>query len=143
MTKRLADTLIIRLDDVGALFQCKEEFVAILNDRNDDNDFLVVTIEEDDFLLFLGIRHFHSRKKGFTANIGSGPICWPKGAWRDSLHQELFRSLYYTSLNFLWKEKIVKVDWHGSWSLDQLAEASHFMYRHFLVPESVRRSVGE
>ena len=90
-------------------------------------------------MMFLGVRHFRSRKNEMeerrTQRVLKSAV---DDVYRYRLMDELFRGPYYTSLKFLWGEKIVKVDWHGSLGLDQLAEASHFMYLHFSVPEFAR-----
>lgn len=140
MTQEKLSTIpIIRLDDAGALFQCQLPFLAGFQGGGYPGSYKLITVSEGDFVMYLGIRHFQSRRNEFQEKKSSNIRKMKPEVFRARLKSELFHGAYNTSLNFLWKEKIVKVTWHGRWGLDQLTEAAAFMYLHFLVPEDLRK----
>lgn len=141
MTNKQGTRPIFRLDEEGTLFECCEGFYAkVVNENRRRPD--VASIEKGDFLLYLGSRHFRSKIGEMTDKARLGKQPHKPEVLRRRLLSELFHPPYYTSLNFLWKEKIVKVDWHGRWGLYQLAEASNFLYLHFRMP-ATERKVGK
>lgn len=138
------DTPKIKLDEEGVLLECTRSFLCKQTNKQSRplrttnpatgrglipfRDY--PTIEAGDFVLFLGCRHFQSFfrvKKNIASRLQAVDL-------KEVLKNELFTPEWYTSLNFLHKEQIVKVDWHGKMGLDQLHEASSFLYTHFRHP---------
>lgn len=145
--EKQSTTPIIRLNDAGALFLCEEAFVANIVEKQ-----VIATINKGEYLLFLGASHFQSkrflyqnrfRRTQRLGDVDGSKINLPEEIYRERLKEQLFRGPYYTSLNFLWKEKIVKVTWQERWGLDQLAEAAKFLYSHFSVPKELTGKVNK
>lgn len=148
MKRKSNKTPKISLNEEGTLLECTEAFLGRLtsvaapphwrhsqfsgfprkNISHTPDGYL--SIEEGDFLLFLGCRHFQSKlRMGMSMMINDERMVTP-----NALREELFSPDWYTSLRFLHKEQIVKVDWHGGCGLDQLHEAASFLYLSFSRP---------
>lgn len=141
---------IIKLGDEGMLLQCTTDFVCrpVRKPINPQTGRGVIfphftdwpMVSEGDIVMFLGCRHSRSKVNEMKAQMVVGHTVRKAGKFREKLREELFEPNWYTSLHFLHKEKIVKVDWHGKCGLDQLVEASHFMYLHFHVPPKLDKA---
>ena len=143
----------ISLAGEGTLLECTETFLGrrtgtaamgpILDFNTARNSvshksekFLV--IEEGDYVLFLGCRHYQSTRGLGLSMMRPNDRRKRSPRQRRVIHEELFSPEWYTSLHFLHKEQIVKVDWHGKFGLDQLHVAASFLYSTFSRPLKMR-----
>lgn len=116
----------ISLNAEGILLRCTQAFdgkpkkVTPVNSKGRAS-YIVPTVEKDDVILFLGCWHYKIKFKPLNDKI--------------DFERDVKTPTWTTSLRFLHGQTIVKVDWYGIDKLDQLLEASKFMYGHFQLVE--------
>lgn len=110
----------ISLNSDGILLKCVRAFEGNPKKTiaaNGRATWIIPKITEGGVVLFLGCWHYKA----------SIPMLAPE----ENFKREFKSPNWTTSLRFLENQSIVKIDWYGIDKLDQLFEASKFIYKHF------------
>jgi len=126
---------MISLNDEGALLMSKKCFFSSRVTSGNTLYTKAQMVNEGSFLLYLGCCHY--KQKIYKNPRPKPEVSMPAGI--TPLHVMMFSPIWFTSLRFLYNEKIVTVDWDGRSKLDLFHKAAVFMHNTFSQPLKNRR----